>query len=237
MIRKPTSDLTIRPKVSPVMVMALVVIGAFFYFASLYWVHGLGARSANESYDDDKALIAELQADVTRLTNESAQVRETLVFAQRQQQIQEEAYKQMSKAYSNSEQKNAVLVSRLSFYRSILSPQDGQSGPVIHSITHQLENDVLSFDITLVQAIDHKENVQGKLVVELHQGGKMFARWPTNSARSVAYQYFQQVSGTIEQVKIVPDSKLKVSLTLKEGGVLERWFDLDQPPSATQSGS
>ena len=52
-----------------------------------------------------------------------------------------------------------MLGSRLDFYRSIISPEDGQSGPAIQDLEPTYENGVLSFDVTLVQAIKHKHQV------------------------------------------------------------------------------
>jgi len=226
MIRKSTNDLSIRPKVSRSVVMTLVVIGLFGFLASMYFVYGYGVRSGHAKFQEDQALVSQLSESINELKTELNSSQQNLSFAQRQQQIQEEAYKQISKAYANSEQKNSVLGSRLDFYRSIISPEDGQSGPAIQALEHDFSDGKLSFDVTLVQAIKHKHQVRGNLKVTLFENESTVGQWPATSTRSVNYQYFQQVSGVIERATLADAAKLKVELGLQNGEKLERWFNL-----------
>lgn len=206
--------------------MALMVGGAFVLFALLYLVHGQGVRSGHAKFEQDQELISQLSVTIDSLRNNLNVVEEGLVISKRQQQIQEEAYKQMSRAYANSEQKNSVLGSRLDFYRSIISPEDGQTGPAIQGLESQYVEGKLNFDITLVQAIKHKHQVQGSLRVSLFDGTSLISKWPISSDRSINYQYFQQVSGSIEVSQLSLDAKLKIELTLQSGEKLERWFNV-----------
>lgn len=237
MLRKPTNDLSIRPKMSRSTVMVLVVTGAFMFLASCYFAYGEGIRSGHKKFTQDQALIAQLNSSITEIKSELAAAQESSRFSQRQQQIQEEAYKQISKAYANSEQKNSVLGSRLDFYRSIISPEDGQSGPAIQDVKHQVVDGMLSFDVTLVQAIKHKHQVRGNLKVSLYEGDALAAQWPASSTRSVSYQYFQQVSGSFERSALRGNERLKVELEVQGGAELERWFSLSQAVGSEVSSS
>jgi len=228
MIRKSTNDLSIRPKMSRSTVMSLTIGGLFALFALIYFVYGQGVRSGHAQFTQDQALIAQLNGTIGELRQELKNAEEDLIISKRQQQIQEEAYKQMSKAYANSEQKNSVLGSRLDFYRSIISPEDGQSGPAIQDLKHGFVDGQLSFDITLVQAIKHKHQVRGNLRVTLYEGDLVSAQWPLSSDRSVNYQYFQQISGSIEKPELAEGAKLKVELSVSDGTKLERFFVLDK---------
>lgn len=224
MIRKSTNDLTIKPKMSRNTFMTLLIGGMFVLLALVYFSYAQGMRSGYDQFDQDQALIAQLKQNIEGLKKELSVAQEGLIFSKRQQQIQEEAYKQMSKAYSNSEQKNSVLGSRLDFYRSIISPEDGQSGPAIQDLKHSYDQGKLSFDITLVQAIKHKHQVRGNLRVTLFENDLATAQWPLTSDRSVSYQYFTQVSGSIDKPVIAETAKVKVELTLQDGSTLVRWF-------------
>lgn len=226
MIRKSTNDLSIRPKISRSTVMVLLVGGVFGVFALAYFAYHQGVRSGHAKYEQDQALVSQLDETIGELRQGLNEAQENLIISKRQQQIQEEAYKQMSKAYSNSEQKNSVLGSRLDFYRSIISPEDGQSGPAIQELKHSHADGKLSFDVTLVQAIKHKHQVRGSLRVTLIENDLVSAQWPLSSDRSVNYQYFQQVSGSIEKPDLSESAKLKVELTLQDGAKLERVFAL-----------
>lgn len=226
MLRKSTNDLSIRPKMSSTAVMVMVVGALFLFFLGLYFAYTQGVKSGHSRYTADKASIEQYQAELAKTKLDLDKAQESLVFAQRQKQIQEEAYKQINKAYANSEQKNAVLGSRLDFYRSIISPEDGQSGPAIQALTHAHAEGQLSFDVTLVQAIKHKHQVRGNLVVTLYENDAPTGRWPSSSSRSVNYQYFQQVSGAISKTQLTDNAKIKVELTLQGGEKLERWFNV-----------
>jgi len=226
MIRKSTNDLTIKPKMSRTTVMLSSSIGIFSLLALLYFVYGQGLRSGHSRYEQDQAMIAQLQENMNSLRKQLSVSQEGLIFSKRQQQIQAEAYKQMDKAYANSEQKNSVLGSRLDFYRSIISPEDGQSGPAIQQLSHSYDDGKLSFDITLVQAIKHKHQIRGNLKVTLFENDVATAKWPRSSDRSVNYQYFTQVSGSIDKPVIAEKAKVKVELHLQDGSVLERWFNV-----------
>jgi len=207
-------------------VMVLLIGSIFVLCVLVYLVYGQGMRSGHDRYEQDQAMISQLNATIAELRKELSVSQEGLIFSKRQQQIQEEAYKQMSKAYANSEQKNSVLGSRLDFYRSIISPEDGQSGPAIQELKHEYEQGKLSFDITLVQAIKHKHQVRGSLKVTLFENDVATAKWPLSSDRSVSYQYFEQVSGSIEKSVVADNAKVKVELSLQDGSVLERWFNV-----------
>lgn len=226
MIRKSTNDLSIRPKMSRTVAMTIVVGGLLALCVGLYLAHDFGVRSGHAKYQEDQILIKQLNESISSLRSELSTAEEGLIFSQRQQQIQEEAYKQISQAYANSEQKNSVLGSRLDFYRSIISPEDGQAGPAVQALESSYAEGVLSFDVTLVQAIKHKHQVRGNLKVTLFEGDAATGQWPASSSRSVNFQYFQQISGTIESEQMVENAKLKVELDLQSGEKIERWFNL-----------
>jgi len=235
MIRKSTNDLSIKPKMSRNTVMILLIGGLFALLALVYFTYGQGMRSGHDRYEQDQIMIGQLNARIASLRKELTVSQEGLIFSKRQQQIQEEAYKQMSKAYANSEQKNSVLGSRLDFYRSIISPEDGQSGPAIQELKHSYNQGKLSFDITLVQAIKHKHQVRGSLKVTLFENDVATAKWPLSSDRSVSYQYFEQVSGSIDKSVVAQSAKIKVELSLQDGSILERWFNVSNSDSLNQN--
>jgi hypothetical protein len=237
MIRKSTNDLTIKPKMSRNTVMVSLVIGVFSILALVYFVYGQGLRSGHDRYEQDQTMIAQLKENLSSLSKQLSVSQEGLIYSKRQQQIQAEAYKQMNKAYANSEQKNSVLGSRLDFYRSIISPEDGQTGPAIQQLNHSYDDGKLSFDITLVQAIKHKHQIRGNLKVTLFENDVATAEWPRSSDRSVSYQYFTQVSGSIDKPVIAKKAKVKVELHLQDGSVLERWFNVPNTATSTNNSS
>ena len=161
MIRNATNDLTIKPKMSTNVLMGLFVAGMFMFLTTLYVVYSQGVKTGNAQLERDQGQLSTLRDRLASVELDLDKAQEALIFAQRQKQIQEEAYRQLNLAYGNSEQKNAVLGARLDFYRSIISPEDGESGPAIQSVSYSFLDGQLGFDITLVQAISHKKQVRG----------------------------------------------------------------------------
>ena len=229
MIRNQSNELTVRPKRSSSTIMVLVVLGLLLIAVVAYFSYFEGFKKGYKDFEGDKVLLQQLSKSVNESKEELSTNQQDLVFAQRQHQIQEEAYKQLSKAYANSEEKNSVLRSQLAFYRSIISPEDGQTGPAIQSLVSNYEEGQLAFDIKLVQAINHQSQVQGSLRLTLFQNEKVTDKWPLSSARSINYQYFQQISGSIDVTALSADAKIKVELKLNSGDMVERFFPLSVP--------
>ena len=229
MLRRSTNELSIRPKFSMKAIIVMLVAGAIVLVALLYFAYLFGIKSGHQQYDADKLIIANLNGTISELRAQLGTDENGLIFAQRQHQIQQEAYKQLSNAYANSEKKNRELGSRLDFYRSIISPLNAQSGPAIQAFNSRVEDSVVSFDVTLVQAIKHKHQVRGNLRVSLYEGEQLLGQWPVSSARSVSYQYFERVSGAIEAPNFNSQAplKLRVEFDLKAGEKLEQWYDLE----------
>ena len=233
MIRNSTNDLSIKPKMSSKARMMTIFGSIIALVAGLYFAYSTGIKSGNKMLDRDAVMIDQLNGTITGLKEDLSKAEEDKIFAQRQKQIQEEAYKQISKAYANSEQKNRILGSRLDFYRSIISPENEQSGPAIQSLEHSFEEGKLSFDVTLVQAIKHKTEVRGRLKVILYDNDVVVGQWPLSSSRSINYQYFERISGSIDVSGLAESAKIKVELDLSGEETLERWF----PVSAAKGDS
>lgn len=240
MIRRSTNELSIRPKLSSRTIAIVVVIASLLIAGALYFAYTSGIKSGHKQYSQDQLLIERLNKSIIDLRAELSSGEDGLIFAQRQQQIQEEAYKQLSNAYANSEQKNRELGSRLDFYRSIISPESAQSGPAIQAFDSVYDSNSVNFSITLVQAIKHKHQVRGNLRVSLLDGEHVVGQWPLSSPRSVSYQYFEKITGSIDttsQNNNINSLRLKVEFALQTGGTLEQWYDLSSSDKQTDSSS
>jgi hypothetical protein len=228
MIRRRTNDLSIKPKMSSSRRAAILASVLALMCVVVYLVYQQGIRSGNAQYADDHELITQLNESLNEFHAKLAISETNLVVAQRHKQIQEEAYKQISAGYASAEEKNRYLGSRLDFYRSIISPEDGQAGPVIQSLKVEAIESNINFDVTLVQAIKHKHQVRGNLRVELYSGEALVARWPDSRPRSINFQYFEQISGVYEGAKLNDNARIRVEFELQDGQSIERWFDVGE---------
>jgi len=226
MIRKSTNELLIKPKVSPPARIAALTAAILLTALVIFFAYNQGIKSGHLQYEQDRDLIKQLNSNIVDLRQDLSDSEQNLIVAERHKQIQEEAYKQISAAYASSEQKNRYLGSRLDFYRSIISPEDGQTGPAIQSLEMREESSNVMFDVTLVQAIKHKHQVRGNLRVSLYAGDELLGEWPESGPRSINFQYFQQISGVIESATLSENARMKAELQLQDGELIERWFSV-----------
>lgn len=227
MLRRSTNELLIKPRVSKkhrtaIMISTLVIVLGLLFAAFQY-----GRYSGNAQLDKDAEQIVSLKQQIEKLGGQNSTNENKLMFAQRQQQIQEEAYKQMSEAYASAEKKNRYLTSRVDFYRSIISPRNNEKGPRIQDLNHSISEDQISFDITLVQSIKHKHQVRGTVRAFLiDANNQVFASWPETNAKAVNFQYFQHTSGVFRVPEVLEGHKIKVELTVEGDNIIERLFDI-----------
>jgi len=185
----------------------------------------LGVLFGHNRVIQDYQQIGRLNESNIKLLRESNAAKEQSIFSQRQLQIQEEAYKHLNISYAGLEQKNSYLESRLNFYRSIISPVNGQSGPNIQSLNYRQDGSDVVFDLILVQAIKHETQVSGNLRLKLYQAGQLMAEWPASDTKVINFQYFEQISGVFEGVEIInDDTKIRVEFILLEGEPILEWF-------------
>lgn len=236
MIRRSTNELSIRPKMARRTKLQIIFASFFGLAAALYGSYWFGLYSANAQYGSDRAQTQVLRKEIAALNEQLRSAQDDLIYAERQKQIQEEAYKQISLAYANSEQKNQVLGSTLDFYRSIISPEDNQTGPAIHALEHTIQAGRIGFNVTLVQAIKHKLQIRGQLRVQAYLDEDLIGQWPGAIGRSVSYQYFTRISGAIDAQKISPENESRIRLTVTlerpNGESLSRTFALSDLPES-----
>jgi len=226
MLRKSTNQISIKPKVSAGVKLAILMASSIVLVLALYLTYDAGINSGNQQLVQDHEMIERLNETILNLETDITTSQQELIVAQRHQQIQEEAYKQISSAYSGAEKKNRYLGSRLDFYRSIISPEDGQAGPSIQSAEVTQNGENISFEVVLVQAIKHKHQIRGNIKIDIYDGQKLLGKWPTTNARNINFQYFQQISGVIEATQLSDNARMRVELQIQGGEKIERWFDI-----------
>lgn len=226
MLRSPTNQLSIKPKMSTRTRVGLSLLILVLLVSVMALSFQFGMKVGNDRIEQDSATITRLETDLASLQDQLDRSQQDLIIAQRNQQIQEEAYEQMNQAYASSERKNSYLGSRLDFYRSIISPEDGEAGPAIQAFQASRNASGIGFKVTLVQAIEHNQQVMGNLQVSLIEGEQQIAVWPKSGPRSINYQYFEQISGVLEVAEFNQDARISVQFSLQNGEQLQREFNL-----------
>ncbi len=214
MLRRATNDLSIKPKWSTdkkITVTLLVLVSLVLLSFGSYW---LGYTRSSEYDEEQRNTIKVLSADLKKTNVANRKLTQELATAQRQVQVEQEAYKEINKAYKKVEQKNEVLSRRVNFYRSIVSPEDGTSGVKIHDIrSKRLEGGQVEFELTLIQSINHEKQAKVNVVVELYeskQAKKSLSRWPDSNSKVLQFRSSDVVKGALKMPEQKPGMVLKI---------------------------
>ncbi len=105
MIRRSTNELSIKPKMARTTQVQLYLVGLVLIASALYGAFWYGGYSSDSGFKADKLSLESLREEISDLEQKLKTAEDDLIFAERQKQIQEEAYKQISAAYANSERK------------------------------------------------------------------------------------------------------------------------------------
>lgn len=241
MIRRKTSELLIRPRMSVRQRLALALLIAIIVITSLYGTYKFGVRSVEANFINNEARIGELEQDVSNMNQTNSELHTDLALAERQKQIQAQAYKEVSDAYAGVVEKNEFLNRRLDFYRSIISPEDGKAGVKIHDFEIKYafddvtEETKLLFDLTLVQSIRHNINVRADVVIGVYRKTDKqnpIVVWPEQDSKAVNFKYYEKISGELVVAKLnqlqAEELELKVDVKIRgeNSGDVAEWYPL-----------
>ena len=237
MIRRKTSELLIRPRMSARQRVAMAFVVIAIVVTTLYVTYKMGVDSVEANFINNETRIVELEEEVAGLEKLNKQLHTDLALAERQNQIQAQAYKEVSDAYAGIAEKNEFLNRRLDFYRSIISPEDGKAGVKIHDFKVKRSNDEskLIFDLTIVQSIRHNINVRADVVVKAYLADDKqnpVAVWPEQEKKSVSFKYYEKISGELAvpgfDQQMAEKLELKVDIKIRggNGGDVVEWYPL-----------
>jgi len=249
MLREATERLVIRPRLSSTarLLIALgvvVVIGA----AALggYLVGRSAAQVAlnqeieqleldlEQSRDSRAGLEAELDAArerVAAMRGRLEDTQSTLTKLTRQLQIDQSAYRELRRQLVESNERITRLAGELKFYRSIISPADGESGVKIRELSVEPtgREREYRYRLALIQALDHENTVTGRVRFEVtgtREGSAKTLKVPGDSGAAIAaeFKYFQNLSGTFKLPEGFQPGEITVIVAPDDGSAVRRAF-------------
>lgn len=259
MLRKATDQLVIKPRLSST-TRLLIAVAAVIIVAGASLAGYLGGRGAVQMQLDSRAreidrlhealqetreqrafLDTELDAARDKLEEMRSKLDETrssLTKVTRQLQIDQTAYRELRQQLEESNEQINRLGSELKFYRSIISPSDGESGVKVQ----ELRLDPTGTDrqyryrLTLIQALDHENTVSGVVRFEIEgsqQDGSRTVSIPKQGDDTInaEFKYFRNLAGTFTLPEGFLPTGIKVIFERDEGGSVER--DYPWPPDET----
>ena len=211
------------------LVAAVLVAMAVMLYAGYYY----GKIGSELSLARSQQLVGELNQEVESLRQRFADIQGSLARAERQLQIDKTAYAELGAELKSSNQRLASLRNELSFYRSIISPENGEAGARFQEfvVARTHEPRVFAYRLVLIQALQHTSDVEGALTLEIkgkRAGNPASLRLPPAGSDDikVKFKYFQTLEGTFELPDGFVPGEVKVVLTPgpKKSTAVERWY-------------
>jgi len=219
MLKKKTGELVVtrrysawlRLLIAGVLVLALIVGGGTIYD---YGLNMAGFESSSAS-----RRLHEQQDELKRLQGENAELRDSLVRAQRGLQMNQVAYQELERALNESALSIVKLREELSFYKTILSPESKITGLQIHSIKIERAagDNEYRYKLVLVQSLKHEQTVTGNAKIEVsgtQDGAPATLVFPEGTAAPIRvnFRYFQDAEGVMRLPKNFKPQRLRASV-------------------------
>ena len=196
-----------------VMVTVALVISSFYF--------GKYQSGSNELLYRDR--VAELEMEMESFE----QHKEILALAQGQLQITQEAYGGLKDSLVQCDANIVSVRHELAFYRSIISPDDGDSGLKIHDVQlDKIEDGSFSATLVLLQSIEHDDVAGGSVRLEVvSEDGNVIGRWPETASRRFDLRYFEKVTGRLELPAEASAERIHVIVDPDgQSDDIDRWF-------------
>jgi len=252
MLRRATDQLVIKPRLSSTarLLVALAAVLVLILASVAGYLGGRGAEQLQldsraeqidrlkETLQQNRGQQGELQSKLDTARQRLAKARQkldetrsSLTQVTRQLQVDQSAYSELRRQLEESNQQITRLGSELQFYRSIISPSDGQSGVRIQAL--RLESTDVAreyrYKLTLIQALDHEKTVNGMARLEIGgmlHGSEQTVRVPQAGGDVIAakFRYFQNLTGSFRLPEgFVPDN-VKVVFEMGRAGTVDRVY-------------
>jgi uncharacterized membrane-anchored protein YhcB (DUF1043 family) len=234
MISKTGTKLEVRPRPSPWRRL-LLALGLAVLVAGLTWsAYILGLERAGYHQAEAQRLRQQLRDQHAQLERENADLKETLARAERQHQVTAKAYEDLDVSLQASTQTIADLREELNFYRNILTPANKERGLQIQDLAIEPAGiaDQYRYKLVLIQTLEHKRSVKGKVAIEVvgiqdGQERTINIEDSEESPLAVKFRYFQRLIGTIRLPTDFQPSRVRVRLSANgdRDADVERWYD------------
>jgi len=199
--------------------MFYVAAGVLIVFGLLAFAYYEGMERAGYVHAEVRAQVGALNARIDALEADNARLRDVAARAEQQLRIDRTAYQEINAALGESNKRIATLREEVNFYRNIIAPQDERRGAQVEDL--KIEPTPVAnhyrYRAVLIQAYNHKQMVEGRLVLEitgLRAGVSDTVRVDQIEDKpiDVSFRYFQTVEGEFDlPLGFVPD-RVKVSI-------------------------
>ncbi|MDH3217688.1 MAG: hypothetical protein OEN01_15675 [Candidatus Krumholzibacteria bacterium] len=222
MLREKTDRIVIRSRISTPAKVLITMVGVATFMGLLFAAYRYGYSEANYNWHVADQTTEDLKNDLELMTQENEDLRTSITQAQRQLQIDQAAYKELSASLNVSSAQITELHKELKFYRSIISPSGGGSGVQIQDLVIKPTEkaDIYKYKLVLIQALRHSEEVSGTVGFEIKGSNNdrpKVVKYPGSSVSEIRvnFRYFQNLEGIIDLPPNFSPEEIKVSVSTR----------------------
>lgn len=197
--------------------MAILIV---LWAVSVWYAYEAGRAQSSEDYTIAVSQHQAMQQEVERLRSTKNELQAQVSRLDRIAQVDRQAKVQLAKELKDFQDQQSELREELSFYRSIISPDEGKAGLRVYglSITHA-RGPLHHFKLVLTQSGKSDSLAQGgvKMVLKGIMQGKEISldlgkiRVADSPQLSYKFRYFQELTGSFR----LPDEFVPREVTVK----------------------
>jgi len=182
----------------------------------------LGRRNAGYDSSEATAYIEQLQRQIQELQSESEESQRRAAMLERNSRIEDDTSEQLKKSLDEAQAEAVELKKELSFYKSIVSPEDGKQSIMIQTI--QLKKDELgAFDYKIMISQRGRNDSFARGTAEVTVKGLMQGKNKVLDLSDISeeakkpikfgFRYFQNLTGKLKLPDGFVADYLRVKLT------------------------
>lgn len=218
--RNKTSEMIVKPRVSPRIKLTLAIVAAAVFLATLGAIYNYGLNTAGFKRFVASKKQEQLQNQIEQLKQANRELTAALARAERTLQMDQAAYQELDHSLKESSREIVKLREELNFYRNIISPPNKKSGVRIQSLNIDKTEDknTYRYKLVLIQALKHDRTVRGRArfeIVGMQAGKSTVLKFPAANQKpiDVKFRYFQDVEGEIRLPQNFEPRQIKASVT------------------------
>jgi hypothetical protein len=233
MIRNKTDTIVIKTRMSSAFRLFLIIVPLVLFFGGVGAAYFYGHWQSSAKLERMQKSLAELNGRHQLLNERYVEVQDSLVQLKRQLYIDDSAYTQLRSDLEQSNNQLAELRSELKFYRSIISPQEGQQGVRVQEIViiPTVQPRTFAYKLVLIQTLQQGKELSGtvKFTIKGESDGEpRTINHPGDGQEElqVNFKYFQSLTGTLELPDTFIPLEVRVDLAgkKKKSLIKEKWY-------------
>lgn len=244
MLRNQTNAIVIKPRMSAAVIWLMVGLAVMFVVAAVASAYYVGRWQLEARLEQAQQQLYDQSKLYQGLNERYEQVQASFVQLKAQLHIDDSAYAELHKSLEQSNFELGELRSELKFYRSIITPQDGEQGIRVQefAITPTANVEKFTYKLVLIQTLQQGEELSATVSLSIkgeNAGERTTIQHPGPDQEKIQvnFKYFQNLTGILELPKAFKPLAVKINLAGSKNKALisEKWHPWLQVTAAEAS--